>query len=54
MENITIKITKPLHLVSHMSLQAVPLIGTTERSNSAPESSDRHAQLLTVGNFEII
>ena len=28
--------------------------GTTEPSNSVPESSDKHAQLLTAGNFEKI
>ena len=28
--------------------------GTTEPANSVPASSDRHAQLLTAGNFEII
>ena len=36
-----------------MALQTAPLIGMTESSNSVPGSSDRHAQLLTVGNFEI-
>ena len=37
-----------------MALQAAPMIGTTEPSNSVSGSSDRHAQLLAVGNFEII
>ena len=37
-----------------MALQAAPLIGTTEPSNSVPGSSDRHGQLLTAGNFKII
>ena len=36
-----------------MALQTAPLIGMTESSNSVPGSSDRHVQLLTVGNFEI-
>ena len=45
---------KIFHLFSHMVLQAAPLIGTTKPSNSAPGASDRHAQLLKVGNFEII
>ena len=46
---------KILYLVSHMALQAAPLIGTMEPSNLFPGSSDnRHVQLLTVGNFEII
>ena len=35
-------------------LQAAPMIGTTKPSSSVPESSDRYAQLLTAGNFEII
>ena len=43
-----------LHLVSLMALQAAPLIGATEPLNSVPGSSDGHAQLLTVGDFEII
>ena len=43
-----------LHLVSDMALQTAPLISTTEPSHSIPESFDRHAQLLTAGNFEII
>ena len=37
-----------------MAFQATPVIGTTEPSNSVSGSSDRHAQLLAVGNFEII
>ena len=37
-----------------MALQATPLISTTEPLNSVPGSSDRHAQLLAAGNFEII
>ena len=45
---------KILHLVSHMALQATLLIDTTEPSNSVPRNSDRHAQLLTAGNLEII
>ena len=47
---------KILYLVSHMVLQAAPLIGAMETSNLFPGSSDnRHVQLLTVvGNFEII
>ena len=46
---------KILYLVSHMVLQAAPLIGAMEPSNLFPGSSDnRHVQLLTVGNFEII
>ena len=36
-----------------MALQASPLIGTMESSNSVPGSSDRHVQVLTAGNFEI-
>ena len=44
---------KILHLVSHMTFQAAPLIGTTEPSNSVPVNSDKLAQLLTAGNFEI-
>ena len=43
-----------LYLFSHMVLQASSFIGTTEPSNFVPGSSDRHAQLLTVRNFEII
>ena len=43
-----------LYLFSHMVLQASPLIGTTEPPNFVPGISDRHAQLLTVKNFEII
>ena len=46
--------SKILHLFSHMALQAAPLIGTMEPLNSVPGSSDRHAQLLTACNFEII
>ena len=46
---------KIFHLISHMALlQAAPLIGTTKPQSSVPESSDRYAQLLTEGNFEII
>ena len=45
---------KILQLVSHMALQTVPLIGTMETLNSVPASSDKLAQLLTTGNFEII
>ena len=45
---------KILHLVSHISLQATSLIGTMELLSSVPGSSDRHALLLTEGNFEII
>ena len=45
---------KILHLVSHIALQATSMIGTTEPSSSVPGSSDRHALLLTEGNFEII
>ena len=45
---------KILHLVSQMALQTIPLIGTTETLNSVLGSSNEHAQLLTVGNFEII
>ena len=37
-----------------MTLQAAPLIGKTEPTSYAPGSSDRHAQLLTADNFEII
>ena len=36
---------KILHLVSHIVLQAVSLIGTTEPSTSVPGGSDRHALL---------
>ena len=43
-----------LHLVSLMALQAAPSIGMTEPLNSVPESSNRHVQLLTLGNFKII
>ena len=43
-----------IHLASHMAFQAAPVIGKTEPSNSVSGSSDRHAQLLAVGNFEII
>ena len=46
--------SKIFHVVSHMVLQAVPLIETAEPSIFVPGSSDRHAQLLKVGNFEII
>ena len=46
--------SKIFHLVSHMVLQAVPLIKTAEPSIFVPGSSDRHSQLLKVGNFEII
>ena len=45
---------KILHLVSHIALQATLLIGTTEPSSTLPGSSDRHALLLSEGNFEII
>ena len=45
---------KILHLVSHIALQATSMIGTTEPSSSVPGSSDRHALLLTEGNFEKI
>ena len=45
---------KILHIVSHMALQAAPVIRTTEPSNSVPGSFDRHAQHLTADNFEII
>ena len=45
---------KILHLVSHIALQATLLIGTTEPSSSVPRNSDRHALLLTEGNFEMI
>ena len=44
---------KILHLVSQMALQTIPLIGTTETLNSVLGSSNKHAQLLTVGNFDI-
>ena len=37
-----------------MALQAAPVISTTELSSSVSGSSDKHAQLLTVGNFEMI
>ena len=37
-----------------MALQAALLNGTTEHPNYVPGSSDRHAQLLKAGNFEII
>ena len=37
-----------------MTLQAAPLIGTTEPSNSVPGRSDSDVQVLTVENFEII
>ena len=37
-----------------MALQGAPLISSMEPSNSVPWSSDKHAQLLTAGNFEII
>ena len=50
--DITIKVTKSFTWVSHMALQAGSL--STEPSNSVPGSSDRRAQLLMVGNFEII
>ena len=46
--------SKNLNLLLHMILQAAPVIGTTEPLNSVPGSSDRHAQLLTVLNVEII
>ena len=36
-----------------MTLQAAPLIGMTKLLNSVTGSSDRHAQLLAAGNFEI-
>ena len=39
---------------SHSALQASPLIGATDSLNSVPGSFDRHAQLLTGGNLEII
>ena len=45
---------KFFHLVSHMALQAAPLISTTEPSNFVSGSSDRHVQLLSVSNFKII
>ena len=38
----------------YMALQTALLIVTKETLNSVPESSDKHAQLLTAGNFEII
>ena len=38
-ENIRIKNNKIFQLISHMALQAVPLIGTTEPSNSVGRSS---------------
>ena len=41
------------HLISHKTLQAAPLFGTTETLNSVPGSSDKHVQLLIAGNFEI-
>ena len=37
-----------------MALQASPLISATEPSYFVLGSSDRHAQLLTFGNFETI
>ena len=45
---------KILHLFSHMALQAAPLVGVTEPLNYVAGSSDRHAKILTMGNFEII
>ena len=45
---------KTLLLVSHIELQAPSLIGTTEPLSSVQGNSDRHALLLTEGNFEII
>ena len=39
---------------SHSALQVSPLIGATDYLNSVPGSFDRHAQLLTGGNLEII
>ena len=45
---------KTLPLVSHIALQATSLIGTTEPLSSVPGYPDRHALLLTEGNFEII
>ena len=41
------------NLISNKTLQAAPLIGTTETLNSVPGSSDKHVQLLIAGNFEI-
>ena len=35
-----------------MKLQVAQLISSTEAWSSARGSSDRHAQLLTVGNFK--
>ena len=35
-----------------MTLQTIPLIGTTETLNSVP--ANKHAQLLTAGNVKII
>ena len=37
-----------------MALQPAPLIGIMEPLSSIPGISDRHSQLLTVVNFEII
>ena len=45
---------KILYLVSHIALQSTSMIGATESSTSVLGSSDRHALLLTEGNFEII
>ena len=45
---------KILHLVSHIALQSTSLIDTTEPSSFVPGRSDRHALLLTEGNFEMI
>ena len=45
---------KILYFFPHVALQTAPVISTTEPSSSVSGSSDRHAQLLTVGNFEII
>ena len=45
---------KILYRVSQMALQAALLIVMMELSKSVPGRCDRHAQLVTVGNFEII
>ena len=45
---------KILYLVSHMAFQAALLTGITEPSKFVSGSFDRHAQLLTATNFEII
>ena len=37
-----------------MTLQTISLIGMTETLNSVPASCNKHAQLLTAGNVEII